>query len=202
MKMIKAILAFAVALVAITGQAGDSSPFPVDTVLSPTVDSILVSWDVAWIGGDTNAMVVISDNGNEVRRVAGTGVFTYTPSTIGRHELTYRTYIGGIVQDEIYSASVFAKWKYELVDGGAVITETTQMSGVVDIPHEIDGKFHDSVCRYRGQYFVGEPQMLILRLLGGKVTHGANQRQNGWNINNRVSHVNLFVGSVCEDKDF
>jgi hypothetical protein len=62
-------------------------------------------------------MVVISDNGNEVRRVTGTGEFTYTPSTIGRHELTYATYIGGVVHDEIYSTSVFAKWKYELVDG-------------------------------------------------------------------------------------
>jgi hypothetical protein len=157
----------AVAFVAMAGQAGDSSPFTVDTVLSPTVDSILVPWDAAWIGGDTNAMVVISDNGNEVRRVTGTGEFTYTPSTIGRHELTYATYIGGVVHDEIYSTSVFAKWKYELVDGGAVITETAQAANSAIIPSEIDGY---SVVGIEDSVFAGCSGLTNVVFSGGLTT--------------------------------
>ena len=142
MRMFQAIVVLAVVFVTMIGQAGDSAPFSVDTMtpsMSPAVDSLSVLWDVAWIGGDTNATVVISDNGTEVRYVTGTDEFVYTLPSIGRHELTYTTYIGGMVQSEVYSVTVYAKWKYEVVNGGVVITETTQTSGEVTIPSEIDG---------------------------------------------------------------
>lgn len=116
-----------------------SAPFDIDMGTS-LVDPqpIFISYDASWIGGDANATVVISDNGAEVRRTTGAGEFTYAPS-IGRHELTYTTYIGGVAQDEVYTATVYAQWKYDVKDGGAIITETTQKSGSVTIPTEIDG---------------------------------------------------------------
>ena len=68
-----------------------SAPFDIDIGTS-LVDPqpIFISYDASWIGGDTNATVVISDNGTEVRRTTGAGEFTYAPS-IGRHELTCTT---------------------------------------------------------------------------------------------------------------
>ena len=44
-----------------------------------------------------------------------------------------------MAQDEVYTATVYAQWKYEVKDGGAVIVGTTQTSGSVTIPTEIDG---------------------------------------------------------------
>ncbi len=119
--------------------SGDSAPVSIDSRVAPVFDSVAVAWDAAWIGGDANATVAIADNGTEVRRTTGAGAFTHTLTGNGRHELSYTTYIGGVAQDEVYAATVYAKWKYEVVDGGAVITETTQTSGSVTIPAEIDG---------------------------------------------------------------
>ena len=144
MKISKAIIVMVAAMAATVGNAGDSAPFRLDTRTSPLVDSLPVSWNAEWIGGDTNATVVISDNGTELRRATGAGEFTYTPSPSGlcRHDLTYTTYIGGVAQEETYLATIYAQWtqwKYEVADGGAVITETTQTSGAIAIPSEIDG---------------------------------------------------------------
>lgn len=120
---------------------GDSVPVTIDSRedLEVMLDSMTLPWDVSWISGDTNAVVVISDNGVEVKRTTGSGEFMHALSGIGRHDLTYTTYIDGLAQDEVYAATVFKDWKYEVVDGGAVITETTQTSGEVTIPSEIDG---------------------------------------------------------------
>jgi hypothetical protein len=71
-------------------------------------------WDASWVGGDVNATVAIADNGAEVMRTIGVGEFAYEPSGIGRHDLTYTTYIDGVEQEEIYSATVFKDWKYEV----------------------------------------------------------------------------------------
>ena len=150
MRMIKTIVAMTAALAATVAHGGDSAPFLLDTVTissSPTVDSLPVSWNATWVGGDMNATVVIADNGTEVWRTTGSGEFTYTPSTIGFHELTYTTYIGGVVQYETYSATFYhgstavdqGEWKYEVRNGGAVITKPGQTSGAVTIPSMIDG---------------------------------------------------------------
>ena len=139
MKMTKTILTMAAAMAMTIGHAGDSAPFRLDTSTSPVGDSISISWDASWIGGNANATVVIRDNGTEVKRTTGAGTFTYTPSGLGRHDLTYTTLIGGTAQSEVYTASVYGKWKYDVVDDGAVITGTTQTSGSITIPTTIDG---------------------------------------------------------------
>ncbi len=120
--------------------AAQAAPVAIDLRQDKTVpDSVVLPWDASWIGGDTNATVVIADNGAEVRRATGAGEFMYTPSPIGRHELTYTTYIGDVAQEEIYSTTVYAQWKYEVTDSNAIITETSQTSGAVMIPSEVDG---------------------------------------------------------------
>jgi hypothetical protein len=119
--------------------SGDSDAVAVDSRIEPVVDSIAVMWDSSWVGDDANATVVIADNGTEVKRTTGAGEFEYTTPSIGRHELTYTTYIDGVAQDEVYTATVFKDWKYEVRDGGAVITSTTHTDGDVVIPSEING---------------------------------------------------------------
>lgn len=142
--MTKSIVAMMV-LTAAVGQAGDSAPILLDTVTtstSPTVNSLDISWNAAWIGGDENATVVIADNGTEVRRAADVGMFSHALTGIWRHDLTYTTYIGGVVQDEVYTTTVYtvqAQFKYDVIDGRAVISDTMQTSGVVSIPSVIDG---------------------------------------------------------------
>ena len=120
-----------------------SAPFVLDTVATSgepcMADALSVSWDAEWIGGDEKATVVIADNGTEVKRATGAGELDYTLPGIGRHEMTYTTYIDGRAQEEIYTATIYAKWKYEVEDGNATIVETTHKSGDVAIPSEIDG---------------------------------------------------------------
>ena len=133
MKLIKSIVTIIATLAATAAMAGDSAPFMLDTT-TPVTDSLTVSWNASWIGGKTNATVVIADNGTELRRVTGVGEFTYAPSPTGpsRHVLTYTTYIGGVAQTETYSVAIYAQWsqlKYDVENGGAVITETTQTDG-------------------------------------------------------------------------
>ena len=143
MHTIKVIVAAALVMVAAFVQAGDSAPFLLDTVTtttSPVVDSISVSWDASWIGGDAGATVVIADNGTEVKRTTGAGEFAYTFADVGRHELTYTTYIGALAQDEVYVATCYSGWKYEELDDGVVITESTQKTGNIAIPSVVDGK--------------------------------------------------------------
>ena len=126
--------------------SGDSSSVAIDSRvgIESVLDSIVLPWNASWIGGDSEATVVITDNGVEVKRVAGAGEFSYTLSGVVRHELTYRTYIDGVAQDEVYEVTVyngwaFNGWKYEVMDGGIIISETTQKAGAVVIPSEIDG---------------------------------------------------------------
>ena len=140
MRIARTIITMTAAVAMVFGSAGDTAPFLLNTVLSTVdSDSLSVSWDAAWIGGDANATIVIADNGTEVKYTTGVGEFTHALSGIGRHELTYTTYIGGVAQDEIYTATVFKDWRYEVVDSGAVITKTTRTIGEVTIPAEIDG---------------------------------------------------------------
>ena len=105
-----AIAAFAVVLSA----NGATTTLRLDTRTAPIMaDSIDITWDSSWIGGDAGATVVIRDNGTEVKRTTGSGAFTYTPPTVGRHELTYTTYLGGRAQEDIYQATIY-KGKYAI----------------------------------------------------------------------------------------
>ena len=145
MKLIKSIIAMAAAWVVTIGYAGDSAPFRLDTTTSPVGDSISISWDASWVGGDTNATVVIKDNGTEIKRTLGVGDFAYTLTGDERHYLTYTTIIGGVGQSEVYTATVFKAWKYDVVNDGAVITKTTQTAGEIIIPDSIDGYIVTSI---------------------------------------------------------
>ena len=111
MRTIKIIVMMMTAMVAMVASAGDSAPFRLDTVVktatSPMNDSLDVSYNAEWIGGDANATVVISDNGNEIKRAVGAGEFSYVLSGSGQHTLAYTTYIGGVAQDEVYSLPVW-----------------------------------------------------------------------------------------------
>ena len=111
MRMAKAIVAMAVAVTMAFGRAGDTAPFLLDTVstsMSPEVGPISISWDASWVGGNPNATVVIADNGTEVKRATGTGEFMLALTSFGRNQLTYTTYIGGVAQAEVYTATVYA----------------------------------------------------------------------------------------------
>ena len=139
MKLIKSIIAIITALVATAVHGADSAPMVIDLRDAPLVDDIQISWDASWIGGDANATVVIKDNGTEVKRATGAGAFTHALVGDGRHDLTYTTYIGGTAQSEVYTATFYSTWKYEVVNGGAYITEVKQTPGSITIPATIDG---------------------------------------------------------------
>ena len=119
--------------------SGDSASVAIDSRAEPFAEVVNISWDASWVGGDANATVAISDNGTEIKRATGSGVFEYALDAIGCHELTYTAFIDGVAQDEVYTAVLFKDWKYEVVDDGAVIVETTKAAGDVTIPSEING---------------------------------------------------------------
>lgn len=108
MRMRKSLFVLMATMAAMAVYAGDSAPFLLDTVTTTstqTVDSLSVSWDASWIGGNAGATVVIVDNGTEIKRTTSAGKFVYAPLDAGLHALTYTTYIGGVAQDEIYTAT-------------------------------------------------------------------------------------------------
>lgn len=115
---------------------GESASVEIDLSDEPLVGNVL--WDASWVGGDASATVVITDDDAEIKRTTGAGAFAL-PGGIGRHELTYTTYIDGVAQDNVYSVTVHKDWKYSVEDGGAVISETTQRCGAISIPATIDG---------------------------------------------------------------
>ena len=142
MKMTKSILAMMVALAAMFAQGGDSEPFVLDTREErAVVSSIVLPWDAAWIGGDEDATVVIEDNGVEIGRVNGAGEEAFAlVGKDGLHNLTYKTLIDEIVQEETYTATVFKGWAYEVDDNDdAILVDTAYKAGDVMIPSEIDG---------------------------------------------------------------
>ena len=124
MKMTKTILTIAVALAATAVLAGDSASFRLDTSTSPVGDSISISWDASWIGGEVNATVVIADNGMEIKRTTGTGEFTHTFSGDNRQDLTYTTYIGGVEQPEVYAVTAYTKYEVTFDANGGSADES------------------------------------------------------------------------------
>ena len=137
MRMYKKILVLAVILIGMIGWAGDSAPFLLDTT-DPLITAP-ITYNSLWVGGDSSAEIVISADGTEIKRVIGEDDFAWSPTTPGKHILTYTTYIDGVAQDEVYEATVYSDWKYTVEDGKAMIVETTQKSGNVTIPSELDG---------------------------------------------------------------
>ena len=137
MKIIREFIALTAILIGMIGWAGDSAPFLLDTT-DPLI-AAPITYNSSWVGGDSSAEVVISDDGTEIKRTTGEGEFMWSPTTAGKHTLTYTTYINGVAQEEVYTATVYADWKYTIEDGKATMVETTQKSGSVTIPSKIDG---------------------------------------------------------------
>ena len=135
--MYKKIIALTAILIGMMGWAGDSAPFLLDTT-EPLITAP-ITYNSVWIGGNPSAVVVISADETEIKRTTGEGEFVWSPTTPGKHTLTYTTFINGIAQDEVYTATVYADWKHTVEDGKATLVETTQKSGSVTIPSEIDG---------------------------------------------------------------
>ena len=110
MKMTQRIAIFAMATLSTLTATAATTTLRLDTRTAPIVaDSIAVTYDASWIGGDAGATVVISDNGAEAKRTTGAGVFAYQiPTGSGCHELTLVTFVGGVAQKEIYRAEVWS----------------------------------------------------------------------------------------------
>ena len=115
-----------------------SSSFTLNTTEEP-LNEIVLSYNSSWIGGDSSATVVIKDNGVEVFRGGGEGEFEWQPTTVGKHTLTYTTYINDVAQEEVLSAIVYNGFKYEVVDGQALLMDVAPTSGELIIPNTIDG---------------------------------------------------------------
>ena len=88
--------------------SSDSAPITIGSGVmydNTTNQAHSIEWDAAWIGEDDAAEVVIADNGVEIKRVTGSGAFDYTLNDYEPHVLTYTTYIGGVAQEEVYTAT-------------------------------------------------------------------------------------------------
>ena len=100
MKIIREFIALTAMLSGMIGWAGDSAPFLLDAI-EPLVapgGEVSFSYNSSWIGGDPSAEVVISADGTEIKRTTGEGEFMWSPTTAGKHTLTYTTYINGVAQ--------------------------------------------------------------------------------------------------------
>jgi hypothetical protein len=179
MRTAQKIVAFTAILIGMTGWAGDSAPFLLDTIepLIETGEEVSLSYNSAWIGGNQSAEVVISVDEAEIKRATGKGEFAWTPTTVGKHTLTYTTYINGVAQDEVYTATVFKDWKYTVEDGKATIVDTTQKSGNVKIPSEIDGL---PVVGLDGELFNGCENLTSITIPDSVVGSWADLAQNDW----------------------
>ena len=67
-----------------------------------------LTYDAAWVGGNAAAEVALAVDGTELARGTGVGTCVWTNTTYGTHTLTYTTYLGGVAQEEVYSATFSA----------------------------------------------------------------------------------------------
>lgn len=108
---------FLTVLVAVMFMPGEAETLSVSESESLMVDSRLgmlyqpttngvyqLSYNSAWVGDAPDAEIAIADNGMEVARRSGIGVVEWRLPDYGKHVLTYTTYIGGVEQDEVYTA--------------------------------------------------------------------------------------------------
>ena len=117
-----------------TGWAGDSVPFLLDTT-DPLITAP-ITYNSSWVGGDSSAEIVISADGTEIKRTTGEGEFMWAPTTAGKHTLTYTTFINGIAQEEVYTAMVYADWKYTVEDGKATIARLSTFAPDFNFPQK------------------------------------------------------------------
>lgn len=88
--------------------SSDSAPITIDSGVlydNTTNQTHSIEWDVAWVGENESAEVVIADNGVEIKRATGSGAFDYIVKDYDPHIFTYTTYIGGVAQEEVYTAT-------------------------------------------------------------------------------------------------
>ena len=91
--------------------SSDSAPITIDSGVmydNTTNQTYSISYDATWVGENESAEIVIADNGVEINRTTGSGAFDYIVKDYEPHILTYTTYIGGVVQDEVYTATFYA----------------------------------------------------------------------------------------------
>ena len=136
MKMIRLIILITISFFTMFGYTGESASFILDTSDARVVSIVDIVYDSSWIGNDSSATIVITDNGEEVFRGSGEGNITWSASDIGKHTLTYTTYINDVAQSEVYEVVVYAG--FEVADGKATITYASVNSDKVVIPLEID----------------------------------------------------------------
>lgn len=68
-----------------------------------------LNWNSAWAGGDASAEAVITAaDGTELARGTGAGTYVWTNTTYGAQTFTHTTYIGGVAQPEVYTATFYA----------------------------------------------------------------------------------------------
>ena len=88
--------------------SSNSAPITIDSGVmydNITNQTHSIEWDSTWIGENESAEVVIVENGVEIKRVTGRGVFDYIVKDYEPHILTYTTYIGGVAQEEVYTTT-------------------------------------------------------------------------------------------------
>ena len=100
------IAALTMAGMVVCSRAADSAPFMVDNVRPITSESLVLTWNSEWVGGDSEATVVIVDDGVEIRRSCGSGEYTLNVPCGTEHNLEYITYVEGVKQSETYTTTV------------------------------------------------------------------------------------------------
>ena len=137
--IIGAIIAFTAILHADEICSAETSDVTIDLRNEIVVSSTKLAYNSSWIGNNSDATVVITDNGAEIYRGSGVGDFAWVPQSQGKHTLTYTTYVNNEAQDDILSATLYAGFKYEVVEGGVVLTTVAASGEKLIIPNEIDG---------------------------------------------------------------
>ena len=127
--------------------SGESSPVSLDT--ANLFVSAPIAYNASWVGNNSDATVVITDNAAEIYRGSGEGVLEWEPESYGKHELTYTTYINGVAQEEILSATLYKRAEIKNV----VAKQRFPWNGKVDINFEV-----------RGDVTVGLPNWDIVEL--------------------------------------
>lgn len=102
------IIGFSITAQAYVIISSDSEPITIDSGMrcfNTTNQKCSIEWNASWVGENDAAEVVIADNGTEIKRATGVGAFDYTIKDYEPHVLTYTTYIGGVAQEEVYTAT-------------------------------------------------------------------------------------------------
>lgn len=115
----------------------DSASVAIDSRegIVPIADSATLTYDASWIGGSSSSTIAIEDNGIEVYRKTGSGTYVLPLSGVGRHELTYITYVRGVAQGEVYTATMASIGGTRGSSGSAsaTVVEDTSVSGGMSV---------------------------------------------------------------------